>query len=66
MDNLKTFEEIKEYLLGREERDDDGNKIPRPIHWLFGNGFSISFSDGMFSYNTIAEYVRNSGDDVPF
>ena len=64
MENIKTFDEVKTHLLQQKEKDKDGKTIPRPIHWLFGNGFSISFSRGMFSYNAIADQVRNTGDDL--
>lgn len=39
-------------------------KKNRPFHLLLGNGFSMSYDAGMFSYNALHSFVESTGDDL--
>ncbi|AJC66175.1 DUF4917 family protein [Dickeya zeae] len=45
--NLKTFPEIKEYLLSKK----------RAVHLLLGNGFSMAYNHEIFSYNALQKFI---------
>ena len=51
---LLTYQEVIESL----------NKKKRKKHLLLGNGFSISFDSGIFSYNALSKFLENVDNEI--
>ena len=54
LDKLPTYQEVIESL----------HKKKRQKHLLLGNGFSMSYDKGIFSYNKLAEFLNNLDNPV--
>lgn len=54
IDTLPTYQEICEGLV----------KKKRQKHLLFGNGFSMSYNSGIFSYNALSNFIENTDNDL--
>src|ERR1700761_447944 len=54
IDGLKTYDEVVSYL----------NKNQRKKHLLFGNGFSMAYDSGIFSYNSLNTFIEKSNNDL--
>lgn len=52
IEKLKSYDEVKKYLLGKR----------RTPHLLFGNGFSIAYNSGIFSYNALSSFIEKIDD----
>jgi hypothetical protein len=37
----------------------------RTKHLLFGNGFSMSYDSGIFSYNALSNFIEKIDDELP-
>jgi len=51
---IKTYETVIDYL----------NKQKRQKHLLLGNGFSMSYDKGIFSYNALSEFLKNTQNSL--
>lgn len=54
IDRLKTYEEVVKYL----------NSEHRIKHLLLGNGFSMAYDSGIFSYNALNTFIDNTSNDL--
>jgi hypothetical protein len=52
--DLPTYQEIEQKL----------NKSGRVKHLLFGNGFSMAYDYGIFSYNALSNFIENIENDL--
>lgn len=53
-EELMTYQQVIESL----------NKKGRQKHLLLGNGFSMSYDSGIFSYNALSEFLENLDNDI--
>ncbi|WP_423128488.1 DUF4917 family protein [Gaoshiqia sp. Z1-71] len=53
-ESLQTYQEVNDYLRKRN----------RQKHLLMGNGFSMSYDSGIFSYNALSKFLENLKDDT--
>jgi hypothetical protein len=54
IDSLKTYEEVVQYLI----------KSRRTKHLLLGNGFSMSYDSGIFSYNALSTFIDKTSNEL--
>jgi hypothetical protein len=54
IDTLQTYEEVVKYL----------NKQNREKHLLLGNGFSMAYDSGIFSYNALSTFIDKTDNDL--
>jgi hypothetical protein len=54
IDSLKTYEEVVKYL----------NLQRRPKHLLIGNGFSMAYDSGIFSYNALSTFIDKTSNEL--
>lgn len=54
IDELQSYAEIIEYLDSKN----------RPRHLLLGNGFSMAYDAGIFSYNALSTFIDNLDDKL--
>jgi hypothetical protein len=54
VDQLPTYNEVIHYL----------EKKKRPKHLLLGNGFSMAFDSGIFSYNALSTFIERSDNEL--
>ena len=53
-----------EKLITYQEVVDSLKKKKRKKHFLFGNGFSMAYDSGIFSYNALSKFIENTGDPI--
>jgi len=51
---IKTYKDVINHL----------NKENRPKHILFGNGFSMSYDQDIFSYNALSNFINNTDNHL--
>ncbi len=51
-------------LMSYQQVIDSLNKKGRQKHLLLGNGFSMSYDSGIFSYNVLSEFLVNLDNDI--
>jgi hypothetical protein len=54
IENLQTYEEVVQYLM----------KSRRTKHLLLGNGFSMSYDSGIFSYNALSTFIDKTSNEL--
>lgn len=54
LDKLYTYEEVIQSLTQKK----------RQKHLLLGNGFSMSYDSGIFSYNALSKFLENLDNDI--
>jgi uncharacterized protein DUF4917 len=54
------FEELRSY----QQVTTHLNQQKRTKHLLFGNGFSMAYDPGIFSYNALSTFIENVDDDL--
>jgi hypothetical protein len=54
IDNLKSYDEVIKYLKSKS----------RTTHLLFGNGFSMAYDPGIFSYNALSTFIDRTDNDL--
>jgi len=52
---IMTFEDVLKSI--------EKNRGKRKFHLFLGNGFSVAYDSGMFSYNALHEFISNLDDD---
>jgi len=54
IDELMSYQDVVAYL----------KKKNRTKHLLFGNGFSMAYDSGIFSYNALSNFIEKIDDDL--
>lgn len=54
IDTLPSYDEIVKSLIQKK----------RTKHLLFGNGFSMAYDPGIFSYNALSTFIDDSKNDL--
>lgn len=54
IDKLQSYSEVIKYLDSKQ----------RTKHLLFGNGFSMAYDSGIFSYNALSNFIEKTNNDL--
>lgn len=54
IDDLQTYREVVDHF----------KQAHRKINLLLGNGFSIAYDRGIFSYNALSRFIMDSDDEI--
>lgn len=60
--HYSSYSELISYLI--KQKDENDKNLPRPLNLLLGNGFSVNYSNTIFTYKALAEFVKKNGSDL--